>query len=132
MWRHISIGSNSPSHCTQNFRSHSNEWFAYQLNNYQMATTNTVIWNPFISGQKGSSKKKIPHFHHTIITKFERLCFRIVFSNCLCVYTRELALSLRLIWIKLLDYRQICLEIAEASNCRYSLPNIWWSKRETS
>ena len=62
MRHHISIGSNSHSHCFQNLRPHSADWFAYQLNNYQMALTNTVIWNPFISGQKCSSKKQFPTF----------------------------------------------------------------------
>ena len=54
MRRRISIGSNSHSHCFQNLRSHSDDWFSYQQDNYQIVITNTVIWNPFVFGQKYS------------------------------------------------------------------------------
>ena len=88
--RHISIGSNSHSHSFWNLKPHSDDWFAYQLNNYQMTITKTVIWNPCISGQKWSSKKISLKFSpYDQPAKFERLCFTTVFSDCWCVFVQQ-------------------------------------------
>jgi hypothetical protein len=84
--RHISIDSNSHSHSIQNLRSHRDKWFVYQMNKYQMAITNTVFWNPFISEQWWSSKNSLHIFTSWSSAEFEKLGFVTVFSDCRCVF----------------------------------------------
>ena len=84
--RHISIDSNSHSHSIQNLRSHRDKLFVYQMNKYQMAITNTVFWNPFISEQWWSSKNSLHIFTSWSSAEFEKLGFITVFSDCRCVF----------------------------------------------